>query len=73
MKITLKSKLKDVLKIKEVEKILLKHNFPCVSCPMAKMEMDVLEIGAVCSMYGIDDKKLLAEINKHIEKNSKKK
>lgn len=68
MKITQKSKLKDVLKIKGIEDILVKYSFPCVSCPMAKMEMDVLEIGAVCKMYGLDEKKLLKEINQYLDK-----
>jgi hypothetical protein len=71
MTITLKSKLKDVLKIKGIEDILVKYSFPCISCPMAKMEMDILEIGAICKMYGIDDKKLIKEINDYLKKNKK--
>lgn len=76
MKITLKTKLKNVLNINGIEEILLKHRFPCISCPMAKMEMDTLEIGSVCAMYGIDEKRLLKEINEFIEvkdKNNKNK
>lgn len=64
MKITNKTKLKKILEIKGAEKILLKHNFPCVSCPMAKMEMDVLDIKTVCSMYGLDEKKIIDDLNK---------
>ncbi len=73
MKINSKTKLREILKVKGVEPILNKYKFPCISCPMAQMEMDILEVGAVCSMYGIDEKKLLEEINKLLEKKEKTK
>ena len=63
MKITQKTVLADVLKAKNAEKVLAKHNVPCVTCPFAKMEMDKLKIGQICEMYGIDLKKLLSDLN----------
>lgn len=63
MKITKKTTLAEVLKDKKAEKILLKYNFPCLSCPFAKMEIEELEIGKVCKMYGIDAKKVIEELN----------
>lgn len=64
MKITEKTVLVDVMALKNAEKILTKHNVPCVTCPFAKMEMDKLKIGQICEMYGIDLKKLLSDLNK---------
>ncbi len=72
MKITDKTKLKKLFEMKEVIDILLSHNFPCVMCPMAKMEMDILDIGSVCKMYGINKKNLINEINEFITVNNKK-
>ena len=72
MKITGKTKLKELFEMKGVTDILLSHNFPCVMCPMAKMEMDILDIGSVCEMYGINKKKLINEINEFITVNNKK-
>ncbi len=63
-KITKKTTLAEILKIEKSEKILSKHNVPCVTCPYAKMEMEKLEIGTVCKTYGIDEEKLLEELNK---------
>jgi len=63
MKLTKDTTLERVLKIKGSEKILAKHNFPCITCPMAKMEMASLKLGDVCSMYGVDLEKLLKELN----------
>ena len=53
--------LKEILE-KGKENILKKHGVPCVTCPFAKMEMDKLKIGDVCSMYGIDLEKLLKDL-----------
>ncbi len=63
-KITKDTALTEVLKSPEAEKILAKHNLPCLSCPFAKIEMEDLKIGAVCEMYGIDVEKVLKELNK---------
>ena len=43
--------------------VLAKYNFPCLSCPMFSYEMNLMKLGDVCQKYGIDSKKLLAELN----------
>ncbi len=58
--------LADILEVPGSEKILAKHNVPCVTCPFAKMEMDKLKIGQICKIYGIDTEKLLMELNKKV-------
>jgi len=55
--------LAEILKYPEAEKILAKHNLPCLQCPFAKMEKEELKIGQVCQMYGIETEKLLKELN----------
>jgi len=63
-KITSNTKLADIMKMKGGEEVLSKYNVPCLSCPMAQAEMDFLKIGDVCKTYGIDEKKVLAALNK---------
>lgn len=63
MKITKSSTLAEVLKIEEADRILSKHNLPCVSCPFAKYEMEKLKIGKVCEMYEINLENLLKDLN----------
>ncbi len=63
-KVTKNTTLAEILEAKNAEEILAENGVPCVSCPMAKFEMDKLQIGQVCKMYGIDEKKLLDELNK---------
>lgn len=63
MKITKNSTLAEILSIKEADRILAKHNLPCVSCPFAKDEMEKLEIGKVCEMYEINLENLLKDLN----------
>lgn len=55
--------LAEILKYPELEKILLKYNLPCLGCPFAKLEMDDLKIGNICSMYEIDGEKLIKDLN----------
>ena len=64
MKFTKNTTLEVALKIKEAEKVLSKHNFPCLTCPMAQMEMNELKLGDICNMYGIDLDKVLKDLNK---------
>lgn len=64
MKITKETTLKDVLKKKGVEKVLLKHNIPCVTCPFAKMEMGKLTLLDICKNYNIKIEGLLKDLNK---------
>lgn len=62
-KITEETTLAEILKSPENEKILAKHNLPCLTCPFAKYEMENLTLGQVCQTYNIDPKKLLKELN----------
>ncbi|PIS07960.1 hypothetical protein COT78_00555 [Candidatus Berkelbacteria bacterium CG10_big_fil_rev_8_21_14_0_10_43_13] len=64
MKYTAKTLLKDIYKKKDGEKILGDNGVPCVSCPMAAMELDKLEIGQICDIYGLDLEKVLKDLNK---------
>jgi hypothetical protein len=62
-KVTEKDFLSEILEISGAEKILAKHNVPCLSCPYAKMEMEKLKIGDICKMYGINPDKLIGDLN----------
>ena len=62
-KITTKTTLAEILERKDTEEILAKNGVPCVSCPMAKFELDKLEIGEVCKTYGLPIKKILKDLN----------
>jgi adenine-specific DNA methylase len=62
-KITNKTTLSKILDKKGAYEILAKHGVPCISCPMASFELEKLEIGQVCKMYGIDSKKLIKDLN----------
>lgn len=63
-KITKDTTLAKVLGGQEFEKVLAKHNFPCLSCPFAKFEMEKLKLGKICQMYDIDSEKLMEDLNK---------
>ena len=67
-KITKDTTLAQILKIPEAEKILAKYHLPCLGCPFAQYEMEVLKIGQVCEMYDIDSQKLIEELNKVYKK-----
>lgn len=62
-KITKSTVLEDVLALPKAQEILAKYKVPCLSCPMAKFEMQGLKIGDICATYGIDADKLLKELN----------
>jgi hybrid cluster-associated redox disulfide protein len=64
MKITKDTTLEKIIEIPDKEEVLKKHGVPCVTCPFAKMEMDKLQIGQVCAMYGLNLDKLLKDLNK---------
>jgi len=68
MKVTKKTKLSKLIDDKKAQKVLEKFDFPCISCPHARMEMEVLEIGNVCEMYDIDATKLIKELNEKLDK-----
>ena len=62
-KITSKTTLEKILKINRAEEILAKYGVPCLSCPMASFEIDKLEIGKVCKMYGLNLKEIIKDLN----------
>ena len=63
-KFTKDSTLAEILAFKGGKKILAKYNLPCLTCPMAKFEIQNLKVGEVGKMYGIDIEKLLGELNR---------
>lgn len=71
MKVTKKTKLGKLLKMKGMKKILTKYNVPCVSCPLADFEVDNLELGEVCKIYDLPEKEIILEINKILKKKDK--
>ena len=68
MKITKKTKLSKLIDDKKAQKVLEKYDFPCISCPHARLEMEILELGSICEMYGIDSAKLIKELNEKLNK-----
>jgi len=62
--ITKTTTLEQILELPQAQEILAKYSVPCLACPMAQYEMKTLTLGAICQMYGIDEKKLLADLNK---------
>lgn len=64
MKVTKNTKLAKVLELPKGEKILAKYNLPCLFCPFAEAEIDILTVEDVCKMYGINLENLLKDLNK---------
>ncbi|MBI2054433.1 MAG: hypothetical protein HYT36_03885 [Candidatus Staskawiczbacteria bacterium] len=62
-KVARQTTLEKILEMKGAEDVLQKHGVPCLSCPLANLEMQELKIGNVCSIYGIDEKKLIEDLN----------
>lgn len=58
--------ISEILKHPSSKKILEKYNFPCLSCPWARYEIDNLKIGEVCKAYGINYDKLIKELNEKV-------
>lgn len=63
-KITEQTTLEVILEKPQAQDILAKHRVPCLTCPMAQYELKELKIGEVAKMYGLDIKKILADLNK---------
>jgi len=63
MDFTDKSTLEEILEFSGAEDVLVKYEVPCLGCPMAKLEMQDLNIGQICAMYGIDGENLLKDLN----------
>ncbi|MDD5146142.1 MAG: hypothetical protein PHN39_00100 [Candidatus Pacebacteria bacterium] len=62
-KITETTTLEKIIGLPGAEVILAKYRVPCLTCPMAQFELSSLKIGDVCKMYGLNEKKLLEELN----------
>ena len=62
-KITEKTTILEAMINPKAKGVLAKYNLPCLSCPMAQMEIDKLKLGEVCEMYGLNLKGLLKELN----------
>jgi hybrid cluster-associated redox disulfide protein len=69
--ITKNTTLKNILDKPGAEEILMKHNLPCLSCPMAAMEISELKLGEVCEAYGLNLNKILQDLNKKSKNNKK--
>jgi len=67
-KITKDTLVAEILKFSGVEEILTNYHFPCLDCPMASFELEMLKIGEVCKIYNIDLENLLQELNKDFKK-----
>jgi len=63
-KITAKTTLAKILEKRGADDILTDNGVPCLSCPMSRFEVDKLEIGQVCKMYGLNLSKIIEELNK---------
>jgi hypothetical protein len=66
-KITEKTNLTEILNNPKLVEVLEKYHFPCLTCPFAKMEIENLEIGKICDLYGIEIKKVLKDLNEAIK------
>jgi len=54
--------LAEVLKIPGAIQVLLRNNFPCVTCPLALFEAGTMTVGEVARMYGLDVEKIVREL-----------
>ncbi len=62
------STLKAILETEQGKKVLAENGVPCLSCAMASQEIEVLKIGDVADMYGLDKEKIIRELNSGKEK-----
>jgi hypothetical protein len=62
-KITSETTLAKILKAKGAAEVLMENGVPCLSCPMASLEIDKLKIGEVCKMYKLPAAKIIQELN----------
>lgn len=62
MKIDKNTTIEKILEIEGAEDILKKYNLPCLSCPMASLEIGSLKIGEVSEMYGLDIDSIIKEL-----------
>ena len=64
IKITEKTTLDKIMQRPGAHQILAKFHVPCISCPMAAIELGALNIGDVATAYKVDLVGLLKELNK---------
>ena len=64
MKVTKNTTLEKIIALEKGEEILHKNFVPCISCPMAPLELSDLKIGDVWRVYKLDLEKILKELNK---------
>lgn len=62
MKIDKNTTIEKILEIEGAEDVLRKYNLPCLSCPMASLEIGSLKIGEVSEMYGLDIDSIIKEL-----------
>lgn len=72
MEVTKETTLGEIIEIEGVHEVLSEHHVPCVTCPFARAEMDLLKIGEICESYGIDCEALLKDLNGLVKKGGKK-
>lgn len=62
-KYTENTKLSEVLNSPEASKIIAKYKLPCLHCSMAAYEAEILTLGQISKIYGINIDELLKELN----------
>ncbi len=62
--ITAETKLGRILERPEAAETLAGYRFPCLSCPMAAVEMEELTLGWVAERYGLPLDEILEELNR---------
>ncbi len=65
-KLSKNSTLAEILKIRDSEKILARHQVPCLSCSFATYEMRELTLGEIAKIYQLDLQAILKELNQLI-------
>jgi hypothetical protein len=63
-KITKDTKLVEVLNLVGANEILSKYHVPCITCPMAQIEMHILTLGKIALMYELNLEDMLEDLNK---------
>ncbi len=63
MKIDKNSTIKEILDHEKGEEVMAKYRVPCLSCPMAAMEIGELKIKEVAEKYGLDLEGLISDLN----------
>lgn len=62
-KYTAGNTLAEIIQDPKNQEILAQNHVPCLSCPMAGLEMPTLTLGQVCEMYGLELDKILEQLN----------